>query len=70
MSELAKIKAVHDQETWVEVDVPDVYQAILTSLFCSEPLTTGNVNDGQGNAATGYIEVASSNDVNGLLNSQ
>ncbi|GFS38256.1 similar to VPS54 [Actinidia rufa] len=52
-SHLAKIKAVLDQETWVEVDVPDVYQAILTSLFCSEPLTTGNVNDGQDN--TGQV---------------
>ncbi|XP_057465271.1 vacuolar protein sorting-associated protein 54, chloroplastic isoform X2 [Actinidia eriantha] len=48
-SRMAKIKAVLDQETWIEVDVPDEYQAIFTSLFCSEPLTTGNVNDGQDN---------------------
>ncbi|GFS43547.1 similar to VPS54 [Actinidia rufa] len=69
-SRMAKIKAVLDQETWIEVDVPDEYQAIFTSLFCSEPLTTGNVNDGQGNVPTGYIEVTSSNDVTKLLNSQ
>ncbi|KAI8000309.1 hypothetical protein LOK49_LG09G02894 [Camellia lanceoleosa] len=50
-SKMAKIKAVLDQETWVEVDVPDEFQAIVTSLFCSEPLTAGHTDDGQGNVA-------------------
>ncbi|KAL7241390.1 hypothetical protein ACSBR1_014061 [Camellia fascicularis] len=50
-SKMAKIKAVLDQETWVEVDVPDEFQAIVTSLFCSEPLTAGHTDDGQDNTA-------------------
>lgn len=62
------IKAVLDQETWVEVDVPDEFQAILTSLFCSN--SNGNVDDGQGEVATCYTEVASSNEDTRLPNSQ
>ncbi|XP_028098767.1 vacuolar protein sorting-associated protein 54, chloroplastic-like [Camellia sinensis] len=50
-SKMAKIKAVLDQETWVEVDVPDEFQAIVTSLFCSEPLTAEHTDDGQDNTA-------------------
>lgn len=33
---MAKIKAVLDQETWVSVDVPDEFQAILSSLSSIE----------------------------------
>jgi len=33
---MVKIKAVLDQETWVSVDVPDEFQAILSSLSSSE----------------------------------
>ncbi|KAE9461491.1 hypothetical protein C3L33_06605, partial [Rhododendron williamsianum] len=62
------IKAVLDQETWVEVDVPDEFQAILTSLFCSN--SNGNVDDGQGEVVTRYTEVASSNEDTRLPNSQ
>ncbi|KAL6991802.1 Vacuolar protein sorting-associated protein 54 [Sarracenia purpurea var. burkii] len=69
-SRMAKIKAVLDQETWVEVDVPDEFQAIVTSLFCSESLTTGHSHDGQGNVAKGYIQAVSSNDGAELSNSQ
>ncbi|KAK8664970.1 hypothetical protein V6N13_084737 [Hibiscus sabdariffa] len=35
-SRMTKIRAVLDQETWVEVDVPDEFQAIASSLFDSE----------------------------------
>ncbi|GMI93207.1 modified transport to the vacuole 17, ARABIDOPSIS THALIANA VPS54 HOMOLOG [Hibiscus trionum] len=35
-SRMTKIRAVLDQETWVEVDVPDEFQAIVSSLFDSE----------------------------------
>lgn len=42
---MAKIKAVLDQETWVEVDVPDEFQAILDSLFDLEPLENGKTDD-------------------------
>lgn len=31
-----KIKAILEQENWSELDVPDEYQAIVTSLFCLE----------------------------------
>ncbi|KAH7837676.1 hypothetical protein Vadar_016584 [Vaccinium darrowii] len=44
-SRMAHIKAVLDQETWVEVDVPDEFQAILNSLFCFD--SNGNADDGQ-----------------------
>ncbi|KAF5944582.1 hypothetical protein HYC85_018659 [Camellia sinensis] len=59
-SKMAKIKAVLDQETWVEVDVPDEFQAIVTSLFCSEPLTAGHTDDGQGNVANRQTEPSNS----------
>lgn len=49
---MTKIKAVLDQETWVEVDVPDEFQAIVTSLFSSEALISENSDDGQGNKET------------------
>lgn len=72
---MAKIRAVLDQETWVEVDVPDEFQAIVTSLFCSETLIAENPDDAQGNMATSYGEVVKSNDSslvedNGLPNAQ
>ncbi|KAL4386249.1 hypothetical protein GQ457_09G000530 [Hibiscus cannabinus] len=35
-SRMTKVRAVLDQETWVEVDVPDEFQAIASSLFDSE----------------------------------
>ncbi|KAJ6293412.1 hypothetical protein OIU78_025401 [Salix suchowensis] len=54
---MTKIKAVLDQEMWVEVDVPEEFQAIVASLFYSERL-----NDTQGDATTSYGEVGTSND--------
>lgn len=57
---MTKIKAVLDQETWVEVDVPDEFQAIVTSLFSSVALDSESTNV-QDNMTT-YDEVASSND--------
>ncbi|CAN4080290.1 unnamed protein product [Withania somnifera] len=35
-SRMAKMRAILDQENWAEIDVPDEFQAIVTSLFCSE----------------------------------
>ncbi|TQD88707.1 hypothetical protein C1H46_025718 [Malus baccata] len=57
-SRMAKIKAVLDQETWVEVDVPDEFQVIVTSLFSSESLVTENLDTVQDNTETSYNEVA------------
>ncbi|CAN1809888.1 Vacuolar protein sorting-associated protein 54, chloroplastic [Linum perenne] len=40
---MTKMKAVLDQETWVEVDVPDEFQGIITSLFSSETLMSAEL---------------------------
>ncbi|KAK3212521.1 hypothetical protein Dsin_017227 [Dipteronia sinensis] len=60
-SRMTKIKAVLDQETWVEVDVPDEFQTIVASLVSSEALVSGRTDDVQGNMIT-YSEVGTSND--------
>ncbi|XP_048424310.1 vacuolar protein sorting-associated protein 54, chloroplastic isoform X1 [Pyrus x bretschneideri] len=57
-SRMAKIKAVLDQETWVEVDVPNEFQIIVTSLFSSESLVSENLDAVQDNTETSYNEVA------------
>jgi vacuolar protein sorting-associated protein 54 len=59
---MTKIKAVLDQETWVEVDVPDEFQAIVASLFYSEPLISEALNDTQVEMTTSCGEVGTSND--------
>ncbi|XP_028099055.1 vacuolar protein sorting-associated protein 54, chloroplastic-like [Camellia sinensis] len=66
---MAKIRAVLDQETWVEVHVAEEFQAIVSFVFCSEPLTTGHTDDAQaqsnnannnerGNASTKTLKFA------------
>ncbi|XP_062084241.1 vacuolar protein sorting-associated protein 54, chloroplastic [Humulus lupulus] len=50
-SRMTKIKAVLDQETWVEVDVPDEFQAIVTSLSFSEALISEDSDDAQEKSA-------------------
>ncbi|POO03006.1 Vacuolar protein sorting-associated protein [Trema orientale] len=62
-SRMTKIKAVLDQETWVEVDVPDEFQAILSSLFFSEALLSENLDDAQENSAP-VSEAVEKNKVN------
>jgi len=59
---MTKIKAVLDQETWVEVDVPDEFQAIVASLFYSEPLISEALNETQVEMTRSYGEVGTSND--------
>lgn len=59
---MAKIKAVLDQETWVEVDVPDEFQAIVTSFFCSEELISENPRHAENNVQTSSSEVIINND--------
>lgn len=46
-SRMAKIKAVLDQETWIEVDVPDEFQAIVISFLGSDPLIVDNPDGNQ-----------------------
>lgn len=62
---MAKIKAVLDQETWVEVDIPEEFQAIINALFCTDSLYTDSIdasevsmvagNDVPNEAATGLL---------------
>ncbi|KAJ4830284.1 Vacuolar protein sorting-associated protein 54 [Turnera subulata] len=51
---MTKIKAVLDQETWVEIDAPNEFQAIVSSLTNPEALLRGDLEDAQGN----YAEMA------------
>lgn len=59
---MTKIKAVLDQETWVEVDVPDEFQAIVASFFSYEALISGDIDDAQGIMTKRYGEVVTNND--------
>ncbi|XP_044496706.1 vacuolar protein sorting-associated protein 54, chloroplastic-like isoform X2 [Mangifera indica] len=68
-SRMTKIKAVLEQETWAEVDVPDEFQAIVTSLFCSEELVSDSMDDVQGNITANYSELGTSKD-SGAQNDQ
>ncbi|KAG2689593.1 hypothetical protein I3843_09G145100 [Carya illinoinensis] len=61
-SRMAKIKAVLDQETWVEVDVPDEFQAIVASFFGSEELVSENPHHAENNVETSSSEVIINND--------
>ena len=42
---MTKLKAVLDQETWDEIDVPEEFQSIISSLFASQELISGKVDD-------------------------
>ncbi|XP_024963316.1 vacuolar protein sorting-associated protein 54, chloroplastic-like [Cynara cardunculus var. scolymus] len=59
-SRMTKLRAVLDQETWVEVDVPNEFQAIVNSLFSSESLVAGDSDDHSKSIAESYNEVVSS----------
>ncbi|KAL6542668.1 hypothetical protein OROHE_010188 [Orobanche hederae] len=43
-SRMAKMRALLDQENWAEIDVPDEFQSIVTSLCSSESLAAGGSN--------------------------
>ncbi|XP_022977577.1 vacuolar protein sorting-associated protein 54, chloroplastic-like isoform X2 [Cucurbita maxima] len=60
-SRMTKIKAVLDQETWVEVDVPDEFQTVAESI-CSQELLSEKVEHAQGNMDRSYSDVAANND--------
>ncbi|XP_058722884.1 vacuolar protein sorting-associated protein 54, chloroplastic-like isoform X1 [Vicia villosa] len=61
-SRMSKIKAVLDQETWVEIDVPDEFQSIINMLFSSDALSSENLNGVEEDNSTGYHDMASNND--------
>ncbi|XP_027339653.1 vacuolar protein sorting-associated protein 54, chloroplastic isoform X2 [Abrus precatorius] len=61
-SRMAKIKAVLDQETWVEIDVPEEFQSIINLLFTSDALTSENLNDTEDDNSTAYNGVMTNHD--------
>nr|XP_027189277.1 vacuolar protein sorting-associated protein 54, chloroplastic isoform X2 [Cicer arietinum] len=61
-SRMSKIKAVLDQETWVEIDVPDEFQSIINMLFSSDALTSENLNGVEEDNSISYHDVATNND--------
>nr|XP_017228323.1 PREDICTED: vacuolar protein sorting-associated protein 54, chloroplastic-like isoform X2 [Daucus carota subsp. sativus] len=65
-----KIKAVLDQETWVEADVHDEFQRIAASLYIEEPVDDGNADDTYNSLAGGKNESVSSNSVSVMADSQ
>ncbi|KAK9099754.1 hypothetical protein Scep_023184 [Stephania cephalantha] len=66
-SRMEKLKALLDQETWVAVDVPFEFQAIVNSLVSSE---NGNLGDASSNGAASYSEVVSVNGDLAVVNTQ
>jgi vacuolar protein sorting-associated protein 54 len=61
-SRMTKIKAVLDQETWVEIDVPDEFQSIINMLFSSDALSSGNLNGVEEDNSISYHDMATTND--------
>ncbi|KAL2998112.1 hypothetical protein AAZX31_09G079300 [Glycine max] len=59
----SRIKAVLDQETWVEIDVPDEFQSIINLLFTSDNLASENLNEIEDDISTSYNGVVTNNDV-------
>ncbi|XP_055803079.1 vacuolar protein sorting-associated protein 54, chloroplastic-like isoform X2 [Solanum dulcamara] len=56
-SRMAKLKAILDQENWAEIDFPDEFQTIVTSLFSSKSGTSGHADDDSADTATSKTEV-------------
>lgn len=60
---MAKIKAVLDQETWVEIDVPEEFQSIVNVLFASDALTSEDLDHAEGDNSANYDDAVTNNDV-------
>lgn len=65
-----KIKAVLDQETWVEADVHDEFQAIAASFYFEEPVGDGVMDGNLSSTAGGEKETVSSNTVSVIADGQ
>ena len=59
---MSKIKAVLDQETWVEIDVPDEFQSIINMLFPLDALSSGDLNGVEEDNSNSYHDLATNND--------
>ncbi|CAA3026854.1 Vacuolar protein sorting-associated protein 54, chloroplastic [Olea europaea subsp. europaea] len=51
---MAKMKALLDQENWNEIDVPDEFQTIVTSLS-SDSMSDGHRDEAPGTSNSGTI---------------
>jgi len=54
--------AVLDQETWVEIDVPDEFQSIINTLFPLDALSSGDPNGVEEDNSNSYHDLATNND--------
>ncbi|KEH37803.1 putative vps54-likeVacuolar protein sorting-associated protein [Medicago truncatula] len=61
-SRASKIMAVLDQETWVEIDVPDEFQSIINTLFPLDALSSGDPNGVEEDNSNSYHDLATNND--------
>ncbi|KAK4421009.1 Vacuolar protein sorting-associated protein 54, chloroplastic [Sesamum alatum] len=61
-SRMTKMRALLDQENWAEIDVPDEFQNIVTSLCSSVSVTTGESDAASEDAALSSKEVIPSSD--------
>ncbi|KAL0300519.1 UNVERIFIED_CONTAM: Vacuolar protein sorting-associated protein 54, chloroplastic, partial [Sesamum radiatum] len=61
-SRMTKMRALLDQENWAEIDVPDEFQNIVTSLCSSVSVTNGESDAASDDAASNSKEVIPSND--------
>mgnify|MGYP004707988587 CR=1 FL=1 len=60
--QMTKMKAILEQENWNEIDVPEEYQNIVTSLFSSELLVSGDTDDPPVDIATRNGEMGTNGD--------
>ncbi|RYR28382.1 hypothetical protein Ahy_B01g052489 [Arachis hypogaea] len=56
-SRMTKIRAVLDQETWVEIDIPDEFQSIIKVVFSSDALHSESLNEYEDVSSTSYNDV-------------
>lgn len=61
-SRASKIMAVLDQETWVEIDVPDEFQSIINTLFPLDALSSGDPDGVEEDNSNSYHDLATNND--------
>ncbi|KAI3466903.1 hypothetical protein Pfo_023566 [Paulownia fortunei] len=66
-SRMAKMRALLDQENWAEIDVPDEFQSIVTSLCSSESVTAGESDAASDDTASSSNEVVSSSDGSSIV---
>ncbi|XLR50651.1 hypothetical protein S83_001323, partial [Arachis hypogaea] len=52
-----KIRAVLDQETWVEIDIPDEFQSIIKVVFSSDALHSESFSETDDVNSTSYNDV-------------